>query len=436
MSLSPAQRTSAETEALRELATFPLLEALYGRRSRRFAIGDEIPDGPLAYKSKHEPMPLTEVERMLVLSAMGGTTGWHYAITRHARYAPHMSNYSAGSAGRTFPSAAGFHTAELFFTDDSGTYFFPTRDAGALLDPAVEDVTPELMVERHRERLRKLSDERIHLPAKEPYMEGHNTWCVNVPGSLLVIPIADLAQHGLAIFCFLVQNGISVYDDLNDRRIPGIEEFADLVDLEEPMPLTFFDQYTISEAVAELATSCYAGVLMLQAMGLGGWMFDGIDRFTMLGASGDPEVPGLGFRYDEDERWSLPNPTGLEGVFEAYCPPHYTDMAAAVEAFAERKFGPGGPFNRDTPGAWTDSPGVRGSAQVHDERFKACVTTQAQYVFDTFGKFPATVPSLMILNYVQAHHLDLDFYDQLFKPGAYLRTHAEHMQRWHGVVGG
>jgi hypothetical protein len=426
------ERTNIEAEAVRDLAAFPLVEALYGRRSRRFALGDEIPDGPLAYKSRHGPMPLTELERMLVLSAMGGTTGWHYAITRHARYAPHMSNYSAGAAGRTFPSAAGFHTAELFFTDDSGTYFFPTRDAGALLDPAVEGVTPELMVERHRERLRKLSDERIHLPAEEPYMEGHNTWCVNVPGSLLVIPIADLAQHAIAIFCFLVQNGISIYDDLNDRRIPGIEEFADLVDLEEPMPLTFFDQYTISEAVAELATSCYAGVLMLQAMGLGGWMFDGIDRFTMLGASGDPDVPGLGFRYDEDERWSLPNPTGLEGVFEAYCPPRYTDMAAAVEAFAERKFGPGGPFNRDTPGAWTDSPGVRGSAQVHDERFKACVTTQAQYVYDTFGKFPATVPSLMILNYVQAHHLDLDFYDRFFNPGAYLRTHAEHMQRWHG----
>jgi len=146
-------------------------------------------------------MPLTELERMLVLSAMGGTTGCDYAITRHALCAPHMSNYSGAAGGRTFPSAAGFHTAEAFFTDDfftddSGTYFFPTRDAGALLDPAVEGVTPELMVERHRACLRKLSDERIRLPAKEPYMEGHNSWCVNVPGSLLVIPIADLAQHG------------------------------------------------------------------------------------------------------------------------------------------------------------------------------------------------------------------------------------------------
>ncbi len=224
-----------------------------------------------------------------------------------------------------------------------------------------------------------------------------------------------------------------MYDDLNDRRIPGIEEFGDLVDLEEPMPLTFFDQYTISEAVAELATSCYAGVLMLQAMGLGGWMFDGIDRFTVLGAWGDPEVPGLGFRYDEDERWPLPNPTGLEGVFEAYCPPHYPDMAAAVEALTERKFGVGGPYNRETPGAWSDSPGVRGARRSHDERFKACVATQAQYVYDTFGKFPgdgvvADDPQLRAGPPSRSRVLRPLLQD----PGAYLRTHAEHMERWHG----
>src|SRR5215211_7185939 len=382
----------AQTEALRELAAFPLVEALFGRRSRRFALGDAIPDGPLAYKSRHEPVPLSDLERMLVLCAMGGTTGWHYAITRHARYAPYMSNYAAGAAGRTFPSAAGFHTAELFFTDDSGVYFFPTRDAGALVDPSSEELTPQLMVERHRERIRKLADERIHLPREEPYLEGHNTWCVNVPGSLLAFPVGDLAQHSIAGLCFLVQNGYCLTDDVNGRAIPGMERFRGLVDVDDPFPLTFFDQYMLAEITAELACSCYAGVLTLQAMGLGGWMFDGVDRFSILGASGNPEVPGLGFRYDEDERWSTPNPTGREGVFEAYCPPHYPDMAAAVEAFAERKFGSGGPFNRDTPGAWSDSPGVRGGAQVHDEEFKACVALQAQYVFDTFGKFPGTVP--------------------------------------------
>jgi hypothetical protein len=310
-------------------------------------------------------------------------------------------------------------------------YFFPTRDAGAPVDPATEAVTPELMLERHRGRLRKLAEGRLYLPAEEPYLEGHNTWCVNVPGSLLVIPVADIAQRLLAILCFLTQDGYAIYDDVHGRPIPGLAEFRGLVGAGDPMPLTFAEQYALTEATAELATACYAGMLLLQGMGLGGWMFDGIDRFAMLGASGHPGVPGLGFRYNEDERRPVPNPTGRAGVFEAYCPPHYPDMAAAVVALAERKFGPGGPFPPGTPGAWTDSPAVRGSAQLHDAAFQACVTRQAQYVFDTFGKFPGTVPSVFILNYLQAHHLDLDFYDRFFRPGGYLRTHAEHMRRWH-----
>ena len=112
MSHSPQQRTTTETEALRELAAFPLVDALYGRRSRRFALGSEIPDGPLAYESSHEPLPLTELERMLVLSAMGGTTGWHYSITRHARYAPHVSNYAGGAAGRTLAASSAMTSTE------------------------------------------------------------------------------------------------------------------------------------------------------------------------------------------------------------------------------------------------------------------------------------------------------------------------------------
>ena len=170
---------------------------------------------------------------------------------------------------------------------------------------------------------------------------------------------------------------------------------------------------------------------MLQAMGLGGYMYEGVDRHTILGASGDPNVPGLGFRYDTDERWSLPNPTGLQGVFEGYCPPHYKNMRDATEALARRKFGVGGVYNPNTPGAWNDSPKVRANAAPYTEEFKECVALQAQYIYDTYGRFPATVQSVFSFLYLQAHHLDLDFYDHYFKPGAYLPTHREHMKKWH-----
>jgi hypothetical protein len=46
-----------------------------------------------------------------------------------------------------------------------------------------------------------------------------------------------------------------------------------------------------AECSAEISISCYAGALMLQAMALGSWTFDGMDWMVVLGASGDPKSP-------------------------------------------------------------------------------------------------------------------------------------------------
>lgn len=417
---------------LQVASEFTLVQALFGRRARRFLLGASIPDGPLAFTSRHEPIPLTEIEKMIVLTAMAGNTGWNYAIMHNPYYAPHLPNYSAAAGGRTFPSAAGFHTSEIFFTDDEGVYFFETRDAPALVDKPVQEMSDlDSLVEAHRKRVRKLADGRLYLPAAEPHISGHNFWVVNRPGSMLAIPVADVAQHHIANLCFGLQNGYCLYDDINKEPIPGLERFRKICDPVNVLPISFVEQYSLMESTTELVASCYAGMLMLQAMGLGGWMFNGMDPYSILGASGDPNVPGLGFRYDKDERWTLPNPTGLPGVFEGFCPPHYPDMRAAVEAFAQRKFGPNGPFHPDTPGPWKESSRVRAAAQIHSEEFKECVALQAQYTLDRFGKFPGTVPTILVFIFLQAHHLDLEFYDRYFDPGAYLKTHADHMKNWH-----
>ena len=415
-----------------EMLSFGLVDALLGRRSRRFLMGAEIPDGVFAYRSQHAPVPLSELEKLLVVTACGGNTSWHHMIYRAQLYAPHLSNYAGAASGRTFPSAAGFHTSMTFFTDDEGVYVLDSRDAPAFAerqdDGSLDLQVTLAMLRRH---VRKIADGRLRLPPEVPYTEPHNTWVVNHPGTLLVIPVGDLAQHVLLNLCYMLQNGLVLYDDINRRAIPGIGQFESLVDVKNVWPITFVDQTSLAELTAELATSCYAGTLMLQAMGLGGWMFNGIDPFAMLGASGDPEVPGLGFRYDTDERWPYPNPTGLEGVMEGHCPPHHSNLRAAVEAVCRRKFGVGGPFHPETPGPWKETSRVRSAAKVHDEKFRDCVTLQAQYVYDTFGKFPATVPSMFVAMYLQAHHLDLEFYDKFHRPGAYLKTHARHMANWH-----
>ncbi len=420
----------AVPKGLTEMLGFSLVQALLGRRSRRFFMGAEIPDGVFAYKSRHAPMPLSELEKMIVVTACGGNTGWHDMIQRAQLYAPHLSNYAAAAGGRTFPSAAGFHTSKTFFTDDDGVYVLDVRDTPAIHDSNGNSGIEEL-ISGLRRHVRKIRTGRLGLPPQTPYVEAHNTWVVNQPGTLLVLPVGDLAQHVLLTLCYMLQNGLVVTDDIHRRPIPGIEKFRRLVDPSNTWTLTFLEQTALAEMTVELSTSCYAGALALQAMGLGGWMFDGIDPYAALGASGAPEVPGLGFRYDTDERWPYPNPTGLEGVMEGFCLPHYPNMRAAVDAVCERKFGPGGPFHPGTPGPWKDSASVRSAAQVHSEEFRECVALQAQYIYDTFGKFPGTVPSIFLITYLQAHHLDLEFYDRFYKPGAYLKTHAEHMVCWH-----
>ena len=416
---------------LRDAVNFPLIEAIHGRRSRRFARGATIPRGPLAYSSELEPAPLSELEQMLLLTTVSGNTGWTNLIPFNRFYLPRMPNYAGAAGGRTFPSSAGFHTSEIFFTDDNGSYFFPTRDMQATNTQNDEGETDlNAYLNNHKSRIVKLGDERLKLPAAPQHMEMHNEWCANVPGSTLIIPVADLAQHMILTLCYLVQNGACLYDDVNQQSIPGINAFKSIVDVDNPYPLSVVEQIALTEVTVELSTSCYSGALMLQAMGLGGWMYDGLNPHSVLGASGDAKVPGLGFRFDTDPRWPLPNVTGLDGVFEGHCPPHFSDMRAAVESVVTRKFGDNGPFNSRTPGPYKNNARVRGGAAPNDEFLVDCVTTMAQYIHNRFGRFPATVPSIFVLMYLQAHQLDTGFYDKYFAPGAYLKTHANYAKNW------
>ena len=106
-------------------------------------------------------------------------------------------------------------------------------------------------------------------------------------------------------------------------------------------------------------------------------------------------------------------------------------MRATVKALVSRKFEHGGPFHPETPGPYRNNPKIRDNAKVHAEEFKDCVATMAQCVYDHFGKFPGTIPSIFVLRYLQEHHVELEFYNKHFGHGGYLETHANHMKRWH-----
>src|SRR5579871_4488245 len=104
----------------------PLFEAIYGRRSRRFGLGFEMPEGPFRYKSAHAPVPLTELEEALLVGAGAGFSGLPFWDLPTPPPYPQRS-------GRTFPvTRGGGHTA-LFITNDEGLYVLDDNVAATKL---------------------------------------------------------------------------------------------------------------------------------------------------------------------------------------------------------------------------------------------------------------------------------------------------------------
>jgi hypothetical protein len=418
------------------ITEFPLFDALAGRRARRFGLGMEVPSGPLAYKSEAEPVPLSEMERAILVAAGTGVTGWSFGVPFGPDRPGEHAHYTERFTGRTAPTAAGIGTPTLFATDDSGTYFTNTRDllparpreATGNREDALED-----MVETVRMHTEQLSERRLDLPAAPPHMLEPNLWMANAPGSTLFMPVGDASEQVLGLMAMALANGNVLVDDIAGRPAGDLAPFirSGLLQEGKRVPLTVLQQMAYEANVSELAFMGHNMVLTMQAMGLGGLYFNGLNRWSILGAFNESGIEGLRFRFVHDSRWTLPNPVGLDGHLEGLCPPYVSDMREAVGIFVERKFGPAGAYDPSTPGAWQDSKAIKKGVTPYSEEFVDCLCEVAQYVYDTYGKFPNTFTTIVLSGYVQAVHLDTDFYDTHYQPGAYLPTHRDHMERWH-----
>jgi len=419
------------------LFDFPLLDAIGGRRARRFGLGMELASGPLAYTSGAEPVPLSELERSILIAAGTGVTGWTFGVPFGPDRPEEHAHYTQRYTGRAAPTAAGIGTPVLFTTDDSGTYLTNTRDR---LPERVRESDGdragglEHMVEVCRAHTVQLSERRLDLPAVPPHMLEPNLWMANAPGSTLFMPLGDASEQVLGLMAMVLANGNVLVDDLAGRPAGDPAPFirSGLLDESKRVPLTVLQQMAYEGNLAELAFIGHNMVLTMQAMGLGGLFFNGLNRWSILGAFAESGIEGLGFRFVHDDRWVLPNPVGLDGHIEGLCPPYVSDMREAVDVFVARKFGPNGAYDPRTPGPWQDAKTVKKGVAPYAEEFVECLADVAQYVYDTYGKFPNTFTTMVLSGFVQAVHLDTGFYDTHYQPGAYLETHARHMERWHG----
>ena len=196
------------------------------------------------------------------------------------------------------------------------------------------------------------------------------------------------------------------------------------LDAHRQMGMIDLEQRVLSMQVVESAFICQNLNMALQCLGLGGWTFTGyIARFVL----GGEDVPGLGFRFQEAKR-GPGAPVGRDGIFEAFTPPYHADMREAVDAFLEAKWANYGP---SVPKPYKQGDQVTNQIERPAADTIEMVKDYCQYVFETYGRFPAYVDPMYQRLTCQAQHVDPDFYEEQYPPGALTPQHLEHFRRWH-----
>lgn len=409
-------------------------DAVFQRRSRRFGLGMEIEKGPLKYKSKHNHVGLSELEEAILV-----WTGLGIKNINLSDFPPHVGlDLEMQFTSKTIPALGDVHRTELFYTNDEGLYMIKMHDKRPDDFEGLEKMTREHRIDRILELFReskiKLEDGRGDLPSKPPGIAGHNLWNVNKPGTTVFMPVTDLSACIINLYFFYMRpdHRFNFVDELHGLRPPGTAEWLKkgFLDERKRMPLVEAELRFANGYIAEQAFMGQNMVLTLQTLGLGGWLFSGFASMFMLG--GTPFNKGLGFRFISPEiKGDIGNPNpvavGRDDLFRAFCPPYYKDMGEAVEAFNDAKW-----TNWESNKMpYKDPTGVLGEVERPSKDEIQVVKDICNYVYETYGRFPAFSDPMFLRFMVQAHHLDLDFYDHYYPPGAYTDSHKNHFKLWH-----
>jgi hypothetical protein len=416
----------ADRDEVKQVFKYPILEAIARRRSRRFPLGCTLPEGAMQYASKQPAVALNDIETAILCWSGAGITG---SITGD------LSTKIGGSAfgtwvGRATPYPSNVHNTKLFFTNDNGTFVYDPKKATKPVEIDTEADRERIMT-YYKEDCIKVLDERVEFVPRA--LLGVMHWNTNQPGTTVFIPIIDQAEEyiNFLLAIFEVEGyGYRVFDDMKGRSA-GLQEWIDAGKLKGPqVPLASFENSLMLSDLAPAYLILENIHLVAEAMGLGSVMFGGYTGQIMLGIT--PMSKGLGFQAQigKDGR---PNPVGLDKIFEAYCPPYYKDMNEAVDAFVEKKFGGGGSHTAEYRGttSFKDWKAIQSDFNIPSKTSIDQVKAICTYVFETYGRFPATTDTKLLPVWLQVHHLDLDFYDKNFAKGIVTKAQRQHMHLWH-----
>src|SRR5437588_7052981 len=132
--------------------------------------------GPMAYRSRHAPIPLTEEEEAILAFAACGISGYALADLVYAE--GQGATILAGLLGRTIPSGDAIVTVSLVVTNDEATYLMkrPQDFDPAEIPEIVKLAQAGEYVELYRRSRIKIKDGRA-APSTDPLFNLNvNQW--------------------------------------------------------------------------------------------------------------------------------------------------------------------------------------------------------------------------------------------------------------------
>jgi len=428
--LDPLGVLSSAPAGFMDALSYPYFQSVFDRKSRRVALGMTVESDVIAYSSPYEPVALSELEEALLVMAATGLNGLALADLDPARGMSTLVQWT----NRTWPSACSNHGTELFWSNDEGLWWLnifgmvPEPGEISTLSGKPVEQQADFLVDLFRRARVKLKDGRAELPTTLPGLFDFNQWNANKPGTSLFVPVTNMTMEYInVLFIYLARSyKFSIVDEQRGWESAGLQKWIDQgrVDPARRMGMMELETRVLSMMVVEQAFMCQNLNLALQALGLGGWTFTGyLPKFVMGGG----DVPGLGFRFLEDKQGNS-FAVGRDGYFEAFTPPYYKDMHEAVDAFMALKWSA---MDDDVPKPYKNNePFVQAIPRPHEETVEM-VKDYCQYVWDTYGRFPAYLDPMYQRLTCQAQHVDPDFYEENFPEGALSGQHRNHFHRWH-----
>jgi hypothetical protein len=476
-----AQIPLERSPGLKALFSYPLMSAITERRTRRICRGTSLASAGLSHTSTNAPAPLSPVEEAVLIVSTGLTGAVaHDGPLQKPGGGMELGTPFLNALGRAASSPDNAQATTFFMINDDGVWLLKRLaepEAFALLSqlpPNRTDWSNADWVAAANAVKVRLFDQRLEFPREFPYYLGWNKQISNRPGTTIFMPVVDCTRACINILLILLSEPdgqrplfiddwqkfkpadlaeaaawLAVELGLVDKKIPyqvigGLERAQDrflnpAINLPMGLASTMRVNYESFFHLQNL-------MLIVQAMGLGGWVHASIAPPYVLQRNEQKKWLGLGFRMEspqktwDDTNWppvpsTQPNPVGIDGLLEGLCPPYVSSMDEAVDRVVAEKYSATGLYGNlelfshayQTPEIAAEY--LRNASHYSD---KAIEYTKeiCNYVFDTYGRFPAHVDAFHVPGiWLQVSHLEMEYYQKFYNRAQYQRQ-EEHATLW------